>query len=144
MVAKYTLAFYCLTFIKCCGPQIQNTEFKTYHFLPKIFSFLYGNIITFGTQSIIANRTNLQSPCFLVSYAALRLFLKNIWRCTCKTSMMNLKSSLVNRIVVTLITLHYGLSPIKRGKLKFLNSKPCYTFNCDPKTFKPFLNDAKL
>ena len=31
MVAKYTLASYCLTFIECCGPQIQNTEFKTYH-----------------------------------------------------------------------------------------------------------------
>ena len=40
--------------------------------------------------------------------------------------------------------LHYGLSPIEKGKFKFLNSKPCYTFNCDPKTFKPFLNDAKL
>ena len=42
------------------------------------------------------------------------------------------------------VTMHYGLCPIEKGKLKFLNSKPCYTFNCDPKTFKPFLNDAKL
>ena len=61
--------------------------------------------MTFGIQSIIANRTNLQSPCFLVSYAALKLFLKSIWRCTWTTSMMNPKSSLVNRIVVTLVTL---------------------------------------
>ena len=61
--------------------------------------------MTFGIQSIIANRTNLQSPCFLVSYAALKLFLKSIWRCTWTTSMMNPKSSLINRIVVTLVTL---------------------------------------
>ena len=25
---------------------------------------------------------------------------------------------------------------------KILNSKPCYAFNSDPKTFKPFLNNA--
>ena len=25
----------------------------------------------------------------------------------------------------------------------FLNSKPCYAFNFDPKTFKPFLNSAR-
>ena len=28
--------------------------------------------------------------------------------------------------------------------LRCLNSKPCYILNCDPKMFKPFLNDAKL
>ena len=33
---------------------------------------------------------------------------------------------------------------MKKGTLRILNSKPCYTFNCDPKMFKPFLNDAKL
>ena len=25
-----------------------------------------------------------------------------------------------------------------------MNSKPCYAFDSDPKTFKPFLNDANL
>ena len=36
---------------------------------------------------------------------------------------------------------------VKQWKLrrsKVLNSKPCYAFNFDPKTFKPFLDDAKL
>ena len=87
------------------SPHSKHTKFKTYHFIPIQFSFWYGNIITFDRQSIIANRTNLQFPCCLVSYAVLRLFLKIIWRCTCKPSMMKLKSSLVNRIVVTQVTL---------------------------------------
>ena len=42
-------------------------------------------------------------------------------------------------------SLHYGLSPIKKGKLKFLHSKPCYTFNCDLKTFnKDCINSSPL
>ena len=38
--------------------------------------------------------------------------------------------------------LHYAAILNNQGNKKILNSKPCYAFNSDPKTLKPFLNNA--
>ena len=56
--------------------------------------------------------------CVECSFEALS---KKIWRCTCKTSMMNLKSSRVNRIVVTQVTLIW-LFILK--ELKIVHAQP--------------------
>ena len=98
MVAKYTLAFYCLIFIKCCGPQIQNIPFSTQNIFKEMLSHL-AHKASLPTEQICSRHASL---CYMRLWSS---FWKNIWRSTCKTSMMNLKNSLVNKIVVTLVAL---------------------------------------
>ena len=96
---KLDFSFFCLVMsysivsIVSLSTWISDPTFKTYQiqnipFFPQEIFFLVRKYYLFDTQSIIANSTNLQSPCLLVSCVAMKLFLKNISRSTCKTSMM--------------------------------------------------------
>ena len=70
-------------------------------FYPEYFLFLYYHIWQTKHHCQRNKSAFAMLTCLVCSFEALS---KKIWRCTCKTSMMDLKSSHVNRTVVTQFT----------------------------------------
>ena len=96
---------------------------KTYHFLPGIFSFFVRKYHIWDTKHHCQQNKSAVAmlPCVVCRFETLS---KNIGRCICKTSMTNLKSFLVNRIVVTQVTLIW-LFILKELKMCMHNRKYC-------------------